>query len=89
MVEKNSEEGLFVRKIPTRQDFWLKTIGILGLLQLEEKYALLQQDWSQPLRLAKYMDHFVINRIKREKLFLFWRIVTYHLADLEGNKEDC
>ena len=35
-------------------------------LQVEEKYALLQQDWSRLLRIAKYMDQILVNRIEDE-----------------------
>ena len=60
------EEGLSVRNLPTRADLWLKSFGIPELLQFEAKYTLLQQDWSQPLRIAKYMDEPIVNRIKNE-----------------------
>ena len=60
------EEGLSVRNLPTRSDHWLNFFGVPELLQFEAKYTLLQQDWSQPLRIAKYMDEPIVNRIENE-----------------------
>ena len=55
-----------VRQLPDGKDLWLKSFGVLALLRFEEKYILLQQDWVEPLRIAKHMDRLVRNRIENE-----------------------
>ena len=60
------QEGLSVRQLPDAKDLWLKTFGVPELLQFEEKYSLLQQDWVEPLRIAKHLDKVVRNRIENE-----------------------
>ena len=60
------EEGLSVRNLPTHFDLWLKFFGKPERLQFEAKYTLLQQNWSQSLRIVIYMDEPISNRIKNE-----------------------
>ena len=55
-----------MKNLPTHADLWLKSFGIPELLQFAAKYTLLQQDWSQPLRIAKYIIKLIVNRIKDE-----------------------
>ena len=64
------QEGLSVRQLPDAKDLWLKTFDVLDLLRFEEKYTLLQQDWVEPLRIAKHMNHLVRNRIENEASML-------------------
>ena len=64
--KKRQEESLSVRNIHTRADRWLRSFGVPELLQFEANSTLLQQDWSQLLRIAKYMDEPIINLIKHE-----------------------
>ena len=53
LSRKHRKEYLSVINLPTRQDHWVKTFRVSELFKFEEEYALLQQDWSQPLRIAK------------------------------------
>ena len=59
-------EGLSVRNFPTPANLRLKLFGVPELLRFEAKYTLLQQDWSDVLRIAKYLDEPIVNRIKNE-----------------------
>ena len=61
------EEGLSVSNLPSRADLRLRSFGVPKRLQFKAKYTLLQQKWSQPLRIVKYMDEPIINRIKHQE----------------------
>ena len=60
------EEGLSIMNLATRSALWQKSFGIPELLQFKAKYTLLQQDWSQLLRIANQIDEPIVNRIKNE-----------------------
>ena len=44
-----------MKQLPTEKDLWLNDLGILNLLSFEAKYVILQQEWTDVLKIGRYM----------------------------------
>ena len=53
--ERNHSGGISVKQLPTEKDLWLNDLGILNLLSFEAKYVILQQEWTDVLKIGRYM----------------------------------
>ena len=57
-------EVLTLKNLPTMKDLYLDTLSVPNLLKFAQKYQTLQQNYFEPLKIANYFKHTILNRVE-------------------------